>query len=67
MKQRKLLWVRKRQNQEKVPRGLVIPEEAGAISEESEESPEDAGVVSKEPEGKTEKNDSQEAESKDNK
>lgn len=45
----------------------VIPEEAGAISEESEESPEDAGVVSKEPEGKTEKNDSQEAESKDNK
>ncbi|MGB6867753.1 MAG: 50S ribosomal protein L9 [Candidatus Aminicenantaceae bacterium] len=45
----------------------VIPEEAGAISEESEESPEDAGVVSKEPAGKAEKDDSQEAESKDNK
>jgi large subunit ribosomal protein L9 len=58
-----------------------IPEEADAISEESEEipeevteipvetkeSPEDADVGSKEPEGKTEGDDSQEAEGKDNK
>ncbi len=45
----------------------VIPEEAKEILEETKESLEEAGVASKEPAGKTEKDDSQEAESKDNK
>lgn len=45
----------------------VIPEEVTEIPEETKESPEDADVVLKKPEGKTEEDNSQEVESKDNK